>query len=85
MTHDIKCWPRYYYKIETGQKTYELRKNDRDYQTGDLLLIQEFQPDTQQYTGRHHLQQVSHILHGPAFGLKKGYCIMSLRRVSDTI
>lgn len=76
--HELKTWPDYYYRIFTGQKKFEVRKNDRDFQIGDTLHLKEFDPEKQEYTGRELLVTVSYILHGGQFGIEAGYCVMSL-------
>lgn len=43
--HELKCRPEYFARIGTGQKTFEIRRNDRDYQVGDILLLKEHDPD----------------------------------------
>ena len=35
--HELKIKENYYYDVKFGRKTFELRKDDRDYQEGDLL------------------------------------------------
>jgi len=40
----LKCWPTSFLQSWNGQKTWELRKNDREYQVGDLLMLSEFVP-----------------------------------------
>ena len=47
-----KVWPEYYQKILDGDKTFELRLADFECQPGDILVLKEWEPDTQQYTGR---------------------------------
>jgi hypothetical protein len=37
--HELKVWPDYHYRILTGQKNFEVRKNDRDFQIGDTLVL----------------------------------------------
>ena len=49
---DLKCWQPYYGMSERGEKPFELRVNDRDYQVGDILHLQEFDPLSQSYTGK---------------------------------
>lgn len=78
MTHALKTWNEYYQLIRDGKKTFELRKNDRDFKTGDTILLQNYNPDTKKYTGEEMTFDAGYILHGPAFGLKKGYCIIQL-------
>ncbi len=36
-THNLKTWMPFYQDVIDGRKTFELRKNDRDYQVGDIL------------------------------------------------
>lgn len=45
MTHDIKIWPGYYHAVRSGEKTFEVRNNDRNYQKGDLVLMRYFDPE----------------------------------------
>ena len=35
--HELKILHKYLVDISIGKKTFELRKNDRDYQEGDLI------------------------------------------------
>ncbi len=51
-THDLKIWPGFFSMVLTETKTFEIRKNDRGYCVGDRLILREFDPDTQSYTGR---------------------------------
>ena len=43
-THMLKCWPEYFKQVKAGTKTFGIRENDRDYQVGDVLYLQEFEP-----------------------------------------
>lgn len=47
-----KVWPEYFQKILDGVKTYELRLADFDCQSGDTLILKEWDPTTKEYTGR---------------------------------
>ncbi len=76
--HRIKTWPQHFKEVKFGKKRFELRKNDRDYKTGDVLELQEFIPEEQIYSGELCHATVEYILHGPSFGLEKGHCIMSI-------
>jgi hypothetical protein len=42
--HELKTWPEYFKAIKKGEKTFELRKNDRDFEKGDILVLREFIP-----------------------------------------
>lgn len=43
-THHLKTWPTYFNAVKNGSKKFEIRVNDRDYRTGDILVLEEFQP-----------------------------------------
>lgn len=76
-THDIKCLPAQFAVLETQEKTFEFRKNDRNYQVGDLLIIREWLLSEQRYTGKRVMRIVSHML-TEGFGLPDGYAVLSL-------
>ena len=76
MVHYLKIRPEYYLPVTRGIKQFELRKDDRGYKVGDLVVLQEW--DGEKYTGREsfHLQ-IQYILRDcPECGLKEGYCII---------
>jgi ASC-1-like (ASCH) protein len=51
MKHFLKIQPQYFNAVLSGAKTFEIRKNDRHFQLGDTLFLQEFDTETQEYTG----------------------------------
>jgi hypothetical protein len=61
-THELKTWPVFYKDIVNGTKTFEVRQNDRDFQLGDLLLLREYDPDAEQYTGAKTERVITYIL-----------------------
>ena len=44
MNHELKIWPQYYARVKDGSKTFEIRKNDRGFQSGDTVELREFDP-----------------------------------------
>jgi ASC-1-like (ASCH) protein len=78
MKHRLKIWPEYFEAVLSGKKTFEIRKNDRDYQVNDLLLLQEYNPKTNEYTGREVLVEVTYITD---FGQPDNQVVMSIARV----
>jgi hypothetical protein len=84
-SHDLKSWPEYFEPVQKQLKTFELRKNDRNYQVGDTLILREWDPASKTYTGRTVSRRVTYILpHLPeagcaaTFGLMADHVIMSL-------
>lgn len=59
--HVLKSWVGLFEPIYNGSKTHELRVLDRDYQIGDVLLMQEYEPITREYTGREVKVRVTYI------------------------
>ena len=77
--HILKTWPVYFERVDSGDKTFEVRKNDRDFQTGDEVLLKEYDPVKQEYTFRQILFTISYILYGGDFGIENGYCVLGLK------
>ncbi|MFN3652593.1 MAG: ASCH/PUA domain-containing protein [Armatimonadota bacterium] len=69
--HELKIWPEYFEAIRTGKKTFEVRKDDRGFQVGDLLLLREWDPETKTYSGRALFRDVSYVLR-----LEPGDCVV---------
>ena len=44
MTHELKIWPEPFAAVRDGRKRYEVRRNDRDYRVGDVLVLNEYIP-----------------------------------------
>lgn len=64
-THTLKTWPTFYEAVLDGRKTFEVRRgNDRTYQVGDLLDLQEWDPETKAFTGRRLLRRITYVMHG---------------------
>ena len=76
--HDLKCWPEFFRDIWTGDKTFEIRKDDRGYSYGDTLMIREW---TKQhgYSGRWVRARVPYILSG--FSLAPNFVCMSIKEL----
>lgn len=77
--HELKAWPDYFFRVFAGQKKFEVRKNDRDYQIGDILHLREWDPDTNEYTGKEMKVEVHYVLPGGQFGIQPDYCVMSIQ------
>lgn len=74
MLHDLKIAPEWFETVKSGVKTFEVRKDDRDFKPNDVLLLREF--DGTKYTGRQLKADVRFVLRGEY--CREGYCIMSI-------
>jgi len=75
MVHKLKLHPEYFKEVCTGKKSFEIRKNDRDFKIGDTLLLQEFKPGTQEYTGRVVERKITYITD---YAQKENYVVMAI-------
>ena len=57
-----KIWPGYFEEVLSGKKKFELRLNDFDIQEGDSLVLEEWDPEKKEYTGRKVEKKVTSIL-----------------------
>lgn len=76
--HKLKTWPDYFKAVKSGEKKFEIRKNDRNFRVGDELILEEYLPHAKQYTGNKILKIVTYVFAGGSFGLDPGFCVMSL-------
>jgi hypothetical protein len=77
MTHYLKILPEHFAAVRCGVKTFELRRNDRNYHPCDTLVLQEWELD-RGYTGRELRRYVPYVLYGLELGLDPDLCILSL-------
>jgi hypothetical protein len=84
MIHQLKIESEYFRKIVEGVKTFEVRKNDRDFQKGDYLGLNEITlhpcntEGERKETGNFVLVRVLDIFGDNRF-IKDGHVIMSIR------
>jgi ribosomal protein S28E/S33 len=76
MIHELKTLPEYFKEVWNNSKRFEIRKDDRNYQVGDILMLKEYIERTG-FTGRYVRVKVTYILRNFP-GLSNGYCAMSI-------
>lgn len=81
MVHELKTHIEYFIHVASGEKQFEIRKDDREFKVGDELVLKEFNQTELIYTGRFLHRKVDYILKGGQFGLEEGYVIMSLSKI----
>lgn len=62
MIIEKKIWPEYFRKIQSGEKTFELRLADWECSPGDILILKEWNPKTNTYTGNEIKKEVTYVL-----------------------
>jgi hypothetical protein len=83
--HKLKIAPRWFDAVSYGAKPFEVRRDDRDYQVGDVLVLREWieyhwTPWGGYYTGRSVMRRVTYVLRHEDFpqGIAEGYCVLGL-------
>lgn len=78
--HELKILPQFYNAVASHRKTFEIRKDDRDYQVGDRILLREF--DGENYTNHQTRRIITYILRdAKEYGLSDGYCILGIQPI----
>lgn len=79
--HDLKIHPEFFNEYLAGRKTFEIRKNDRDFQPGHLLVLREWDPVLLAYTGRKSdLRRISYVT---SYGQAEGMVVFGHEAVED--
>lgn len=79
MIHELKIDPEYFSAVRSGKKRFELRRNDRNFQVGDYLALNEYDRVQKAYTGRTELVQISYIMNPNDVMMCEGdFALMSL-------
>lgn len=79
--HTLKIEERFARRIHQGEKTCEVRKDDRDFQKGDIIFFQinlfhDGEWEMKQY-------EITHVLRGGAYGIEQGYVVLSIRPLQN--
>lgn len=87
--HELKILHEYLIDVAIGKKTFELRKNDRDYQVGDLIRFIDIREDKKEhiahlepYIDENTLYRITYVLKDvEKYGLDKDYCILAIKKL----
>ena len=81
-THFLKVVPEYFEALAEGKKGFEIRKDDRDYKEGDNLVLEEYNPEKREYTGRCLTRKIIYVLRNvEQYGLREGFCILQIEKL----
>ena len=84
--HELKIHAPYFATISDGRKPFEARRDDRGFQTGEVLWLREYHPDrerTLRYSGNAEFARITYILRGGQFGVEVGHVIMGIEIIED--
>ncbi|GEL81948.1 ASCH/PUA domain-containing protein [Enterococcus mundtii] len=72
--HELKILPEYFGAITSGQKKFEIRKNDRDYKVGEQLLLREW--NSEEFTGWAYKATITYVTD---YAQKDGYVVLGIK------
>ncbi len=78
--HELKIWPEYFEAVIRGDKRFEYRNNDRNYEVGDTLCLNEYNKEENKYTGLRTYVRITYILK-----LYDSYAILSIKPIKDDL
>jgi len=84
MTHTLKTLPQYWDAVARGDKTFDVRRDDRGFQKGDTVELVKIHAGTRHpetnYDGSRKVitRRIRYILTGGQFGIEPGYVVLQL-------
>lgn len=75
--HELKTLPEFFCAQLKGVKKFEVRFNDRNYQVGDILVLQEYSQE-RGYTGKYLHVEITYILNNVDY-CKDGFVILGTK------
>ena len=78
MTHNLKIKTEYFERVKDGSKTFETRFNDRLFQCGDMVQLEEIIEN--EYTGRMIFAEIGFVLYDLQ---QEGYVTFSLLSIQE--
>ena len=92
VTHELKCLSVYFDAMKRGEKTFDVRRDDRGFQRGDTvkqMRLHDSGPYKDREVERNYgdgkpthvlTRKISFILTGGQFGIEPGYVVLSLEK-----
>ena len=87
--HELKTDPDAFKNVLCGRKNFEIRRNDRYFKVGDLLLLHETVSSGEEmkngkplkYTGRTIPRIINYILPGGQYGIDPEFVVMDVVKI----
>ena len=89
--HELKLSNKYFNDVLLNKKTFEIRKNDRDYQVGDLIHFISVQEndihklDLIRIINNDNVYRITYVLKDVEdYGLDSDYCILGIKKLYES-
>lgn len=76
--HGLKIAPEYFKAVKNGSKKFEIRKNDRDYNVGDILVLLEYDKYYEAFTGE---KITVEIIYMTDFAQQDNYVVLGIEEI----
>lgn len=85
MLHELKIYENFADAIVCGDKTFEIRENDRGFQKGDrvkfMVLDRVYSASVYSHPLCEKVFEITYVING--WGLKNGFVVFGIREVAD--
>ncbi|MGF9965342.1 DUF3850 domain-containing protein [Bacillus rhizoplanae] len=78
MLHNLKINKEFFSPVLEQIKTFEIRKNDRDFHIGDKVVLNEWDDEKKQHTGRKVNVEITYITD---YEQKDNYVVFSFKLI----
>lgn len=78
--HRLKTETKFFKDVKSGIKQFDVRKNDRDFQIGDTLILEEFDPTSGTYKPGWIPKLITYKLDDSRF-VKEGFVILGMQDI----
>ncbi len=76
--HGLKIDQEYFKAVKDGRKKFEIRKNDRDYNVGDILVLLEYDKYYEAFTGEKITVEITYMT---GFAQQDGYVVLGIEEI----
>jgi Domain of unknown function (DUF3850) len=83
LVHELKAWPEFFKDLASQAKTFEVCRDDRDFQVGDILWLREWDPRSEAYSGREVRRRITYRTEKGSFLARDGFVVLGICDASD--
>ena len=83
LVRELKTWPEFFKDLANGTKTFEVRRDDRDFQPGDILLLREWDPVTEKHSGREVRRRITYRTPKGSPLAREGFVVFGIKDVAS--
>lgn len=76
--HELKIGPKFFEAVKDGRKKFEIRKNDRDYKVGDILVLLEYDKYYEAFTGEKTTVEISYMTD---YAQQSNYVVLGIEEI----